>query len=243
MTAHALHDACLRSFLVELAHTPPHRIALADIARGAGVSLPELRGAFGSINELLSAFFRQTDRQVLAEGGPDDEGFAGEGPRERLFEVLMRRLDALEPHKDAVRTLTRAARHDPALALRLFCLSERSQRWMMAAAGVDCTGLAGQTRARGLALLFARVVQVWLKDETEGLDRTMAALDRELENGARLLGMLDNAITILAPWRACRARRNQRREDRRRRAQARQDQSRQDGTAETPAAAEGYSGA
>ncbi len=241
MTDNALHDACLRSFLAELAHTPPHRISLPDVAKRAGVSLPELRGAFGSVNDLLSAFFRQTDRDVLAEGGPDDGGFAGESAKERLFEVLMRRLDALEPHKAAVGTLTGAARHDPALALQLFCLSERSQRWMMATAGVDCTGLAGAMRARGLAVLFSRVVKVWLKDDSEGLDRTMAALDRELENGGKLLGMLDNAITILAPWRTCKTRRTRRREERRRHDPTMQASAQ--GASQDGASAEGYAGA
>ncbi len=238
MTAHALKDACLRSFLAALANKSPARISLADVADGAGVPLSELRAEFDSVQDLLSAFFRATDRQVLAEGGPDSEDLAAEGPKERLFEVLMRRLDALEPHKDAVRTLTRAARHDPVLALRLLCLSERSQRWMLAAAGVDCTGLAGATRARGLAFLFARVVRVWLKDDEPGLDRTMAALDRELDNGAKLLGMLDNARTILKPWRACRERCERRRARRRERSAETRRPS-----ADATAAAEGYSGA
>ncbi len=241
MTAHALKDACLRSFLAELANKSPARISLADVAAGAGVPLSELRAEFDSVEDLLSAFFRATDRQVLAEGGPDSEDLAAEGPKERLFEVLMRRLDALEPHKDAVRTLTRAARHDPVLAVRLLCLSERSQRWMLAAAGVDCTGLAGATRARGLAFLFARVVKVWLKDDEPGLDRTMAALDRELDNGAKLLGMLDNALTILKPWRACRERCERRRA--RRRARAEKASAPSSAAPASSAAAEGYSGA
>ncbi|QRG08773.1 hypothetical protein EZH22_11100 [Xanthobacter dioxanivorans] len=117
----------------------------------------------------------------------------------------MRRLDALEPHKAAVRGLRRSARTDPALALRLLRLSEASQRWMLAAAGIDCTGLSGSVRAKGLALLFARVIDVWLEDEDPGLAPTMAALDRELAGGAKLLGMLDDIAYIVLPWRKRRA--------------------------------------
>lgn len=117
----------------------------------------------------------------------------------------MRRLDALEPHREAVRGLTRSARRDPVLALRLLRLSETSQRWMLAAAGIDCAGLSGSVRAKGLALLFARVVEIWLDDEDPGLARTMAALDRELEQGAKLLGMLDDLAYIAVPWRKRRA--------------------------------------
>lgn len=201
MTSETIRDACLRSFLSLLAERPFARIDLADVASHCGVSLAEMRASFASTYDLLAAFFRATDRHVLAEGGPDSEDFAGEGPKERLFEVLMRRLDALEPHKNSVRGLLRSARRDPALAVHLLQLSQASQRWMLAAAGVDCTGLSGSIRAKGLALLFARVLDVWLDEEDPGLPRTMAKLDQELANGARLLDMLDDLAFIAIPWR------------------------------------------
>lgn len=205
MTSETTRDACLRSFLALLAERPFARIALGDVAERCGVSLAQMRASFASPHDLLAAFFRATDRHVLAEGGPDAEDFAGEGPKERLFEVLMRRLDALDPHKEAVRSLRRSARRDPLLALHLLRLSEGSQRWMLASAGLDCTGLAGSLRAKGLAVLFARVLDVWLDDEDPGLARTMAALDRELATGAKLLGMLDDVAYIAIPWRKRRA--------------------------------------
>ncbi|MEP9348738.1 TetR/AcrR family transcriptional regulator [Xanthobacter sp. KR7-225] len=205
MASETSRDACLRSFLALLEERPYGEIDLADVAVHAGVPFGEMRAAYATRSDLLAAFFRATDRHVLAEGGPDSDDFAGEGPKERLFEVLMRRLDALEPHKGAVRGLVRSARRDPALVLELLRLSERSQRWMLAAAGIGCTGLSGSVRAKGLALLFARIVSVWLDDEDIGLARTMAALDRELDTGAKLLGMLDDLAFIALPGRKRRA--------------------------------------
>lgn len=202
MTSETAREACLRAFLHLVATRPLSRIDLAEVAAASGVALSEIRAAFADVDDLLAAFFRATDRHVLAEGGPDAEDFAGEGPRERLFEVLMRRLDALEPHREAVRALAKAARRDPLLALRLLRLSARSQRWMLAAAGIDCTGLAGSVRAKGLVLLFARVLDVWLDDDDPGFARTMAALDRELANAGKLLDMLDDLAFIALPWRA-----------------------------------------
>lgn len=201
MTFETSRDALLRAFLALLAERPYERIDVAEVAKAAGLSLAEMRAAFTGKEELLAGFFRATDRQVLAEGGPDDEDFAGENAKERLFEVLMRRIDALEPHKAAVRSLATSARRDPRLALQLLRLSEASQRWMLAAAGIDCTGLKGSARAKGLALLFARLIEVWLDDEDPGLSRTMAALDKELDTGAKLLGMLDDLAYLAAPWR------------------------------------------
>ncbi len=197
MASQTIRDACIRAFLDLLAQRPFERISLSDVAAHAGVALSEMRAEFSTPFDLLDGFMRQTDRQVLSEGTPEDGIDLEEPARERLFEVLMRRLDALEPHRDAVASLARSARRDPRLALALFTGSVRAQRWMLAAAGIDATGLEGDLRARGLAVLFTRLVEVWLKDEDPGLSRTMAHLDTQLQQGARLLGMMDDVATIL----------------------------------------------
>lgn len=203
MTSETSRDAALRAFLLLLEEGPFERIDLLQVAERSGVSLSELRVAFASPRDLLAAFFRATDRHVLAAGtDPSEAELADEPAQERLFEVLMRRLDALDPHREAVRSLMTSARRNPVLALTLLDLSIRSQTWMLAAAGLPSTGLAGATRARGLAVLFGRILDVWLKDEDPGLAPTMAALDRELATGAKLLGMLDDLAYLALPWRS-----------------------------------------
>ncbi|MFG1464995.1 TetR/AcrR family transcriptional regulator [Xanthobacter sp. DSM 24535] len=202
MTCETTRDACLRAFLDLLAQRRFEKIALADVVAHAGVPLSQMRVEYGSTYDLLDAFARATDRRVLSESGADQAGpIEGESAQERLFEVLMRRLDALEPHRDAVASLMRSARGNPVLALHLLRIGTQSQHWMLAAASIDTTGLAGDVRARGLAVLFARIVDVWLKDEDPGLARTMAALDRELGTGAKMLDALDDLAFIAIPWR------------------------------------------
>jgi hypothetical protein len=63
---------------------------------------------------------------------------------------------------------------------------------MLSAAGVDSSGMIGGMRAQALAVMFARVMRVWVDDEDPGLARTMAELDRELAAGARLATLLDD---------------------------------------------------
>jgi hypothetical protein len=127
-----------------------------------------------------------------------------ESPRERLFDVLMRRLEILAPHRQAIRSLLRSARRDVPLALALNALTARSQKWMLAAAGIGASGPRGALRAHGLALLFGSVLRTWVRDDDPGLARTMAALDRALGRGQRLAGFLDDLCFI--PSRLCRLR-------------------------------------
>ncbi|WP_428030732.1 TetR/AcrR family transcriptional regulator [Ancylobacter sp.] len=181
----------LDSFTTLLARKPFDRISLGEVADEAKIPLAELRASFGSTFDMLVAFLREIDRKVLAGTGEDMDD---EPARDRLFDVLMRRLDALAPHKAAIRSLAESARRNPFFALALNKLSVRSQQWMLAAAKIDTAGLKGAVRAQGLALVFARTLQSFLTDEDPALARTMASLDRELSRGERALGLLEGAV-------------------------------------------------
>jgi AcrR family transcriptional regulator len=202
-------DKIIAAFLALLAEHPIERIGYADVAGRAGVSLAALRGEFGSLVAIYAAHVKEIDRKVLAGGDAD---MAEEPPRERLFDVLMRRLEALAPHKDAIRSLLRSVRHSPGLAVALNGLAVRSQQWMLTAAGINASGPRGMLRAQGAALTFARVLRTFVDDDDPGLARTMAALDRALARGQRWAGFLDDLCRFV-PRGGCLPLRRRRRRD------------------------------
>jgi AcrR family transcriptional regulator len=204
-------EKIVSAFLALLAERRIEEISFGDVAGGAGLSLAECRGEFGSLLAVLAAHVKETDRRVLAGGDAD---VAGEPPRERLFDVLMRRLEALAPHKAAVRSLMRSARRNPGLALALNMMTVRSMQWMLTAADMDAAGPRGMLRAQGLALLYASVLRTWVDDEDPGQARTMAALDRELARGARCGALLDDVWGIASVLGRLRPGRRWRRRDR-----------------------------
>ncbi len=201
-------DRIIDAFMALLSDKRIEDIGMAEIASRAGVSLGALRDLFSSTFAIYAAHVKRIDRAVL-DGGDGD--MAEEPPRERLFDVLMRRIEALTPHKTAVRSIMRSACRNPALALAINELAVRSQQWMLTAADIDAAGPKGMVRAQGLALLFARVLRTFVDDDDEGHARTMAALDRELARGARWAGFLDDLFRFVPPFRS---RRRYRDEDR-----------------------------
>jgi AcrR family transcriptional regulator len=186
-------DRIVDALMALLAERRFEEIGFGDIAARAGLGLADCRADFGSTLGVLAAHVKSIDRQVLAGVAPD---MLEEPPRERLFDVLMRRLEVLGPHKAAMRSLLRSAARNPGLAVALNSLAVRSQQWMLTAADIDAAGPGGMIRAQGLALLYARVLRVWIDDDDPGLARTMAALDRSLDRGARWAGLLDNLCRL-----------------------------------------------
>jgi hypothetical protein len=67
---------------------------------------------------------------------------------------------------------------------------------MLEAAGIGASGPKGALRAQGAALMFARVLRIWLDDDEPGLDRTMAALGRGLASAERWAGFLDDLCSL-----------------------------------------------
>jgi AcrR family transcriptional regulator len=204
-------DKAVQAFLELLSERRFEDIGLAEVAGRAGLKLSQLRAEFGSTLAIYAAHVKAVDEAVLDEAGGTTGDDMGEEPtRDRLFDVLMRRLEKLAPHKEAIRSVLMSARRNPGLAFAFNGIAVRSQKWMLEAAGISTSGPRGALRAQGAALLFARVVGVWLDDEEEGLNRTMAALDRGLASAERWDGFLGDLCAIPCALRGVRRRHRRR---------------------------------
>ena len=163
---------------------PWRDVALRGIADRAGLSLVEMREHFSSKADVLAAFAHAVDDAVLTAA---PQGGGADPKRDQLFEIIMARLDALGPYKTALRSISADASADPAL-LRAFL---SSQVWMLEAAGIAADGIDGGVRVAGLATVYGSVYRTWLEDDDPGLASTMAALDRRLRRGERVLSTID----------------------------------------------------
>ncbi len=156
---------------------------LADIAEAAKLPLSKVYPAYSSKAAILRGFTRRIDAAVLATEEPG----AGEGgARDRLFDVLMRRFDALKPHREALGNIVFDEARDPVSVLCGLGRLERSMAAMLEAARLSAGGLRGLVRAKALGLAYLATLRVFLNDDSADLAATMAALDRNLGRLDRL---------------------------------------------------------
>lgn len=180
-------DRVLDAVLAVAARDGWQRASLAAIAAEAGLKLHEVYDQFRSRGAMLAGLIARVDAASLT--GADDE--AREAPRDRLFAILMRRFDALKPHRAAVRAIACGTLANPPMALCGAPALLRSMSWMLEAAGVSAGGLRGRLRVKALTLLYLGVLRVFLGDESADLAKTMAALDRRLSQAAPFLGLAE----------------------------------------------------
>jgi len=182
-------DTALDAFLGLIAEKGYADVALRDVAARAGLGLTELYRRYPDKAALVAGFLARIDAVVIA-GTPatrDPE----ETVRDRLFDVLMRRFDALRPHRAAVQAIRRAGLRDPLLALSVGPAVRRSMAAMLEAAGVPSDGIPGALRQSGLLAIYQSVSQVFERDETTDSSKTMAALDSRLKRAERLVQFID----------------------------------------------------
>jgi AcrR family transcriptional regulator len=170
-------DRIINATLARIPTEGWRRLSLAAIAAEAGLPILRVYRTFGSKTAILAGLYRRVDEAVLAEPpAPEPD----EQPRDRLFDLLMRRFDALRPHKPALDVLRRELPADPFSALCAGAALLNSMRWMLEAADVDTAGLRGAVAVKLTAVAYLSVMPVFLHDDTPDLARTMAALDARL---------------------------------------------------------------
>jgi AcrR family transcriptional regulator len=176
-------DHVIDTALVLAAERGWRDLTLADIAEAAKLPLSKLHPVYPSKAAILRGFTRRIDAAVLAAAESD----AGEGnAHDRLFDVLMRRFDALKPHREALGNIVCDEARDPLAALCGLHRLERSMACMLEAARLSSGGLCGLLRAKALGLTYLTTLRVFFRDDSPDLAATMAALDRNLSRLDRL---------------------------------------------------------
>ena len=147
-------------------------ISLRDIADEADVAFSDLYALAPSKIALLGRLSQRFDDAALKTPVTPAEAV-----HDRLFEVVMSRIEVMEPHRAALTAIASAAgviSIAPHLPL--------TARALLEAAGVEAT----PPRMAGMTLVWLRIVQVW-RDDEGALNRTMAEIDKRLRQLAARL--------------------------------------------------------
>jgi ubiquinone biosynthesis protein COQ9 len=128
-------------------------------------------------DDLLVHVERWADRRMLAQVGPLEDLRV----RDRIAALVRARLEALAPHREAMRRAT-AARVLPSNGLAACGSLWRTVDLMWSAAGDDVRDASYYTKRSLLAAVWTSTFLFWLDDRSEASQDTFAFLDRRIEN-------------------------------------------------------------
>jgi ubiquinone biosynthesis protein COQ9 len=171
--------------------------AIAMAAAELGVPADRARIAFpGGATEMIDAWFDALDKAMLAAFPP--ERVAAMKIRDRIRELILFRLEALAPQREALRRALSILAM-PQNAVAGVRLGWRSADRIWRVAGDTATDFNHYSK-RGLLLgVYGSTTLVFLDDRSEGLADTRAFLDRRIDDVMRI-------EKAKASWRGTRAR-------------------------------------
>jgi len=167
-----------------LAAAGPWRdVTLAKLAEAAGRPLSALYGA--TLGEAIDCVEEAFDRTIAENIDALDPK---QSVRDRLFELIMRRFEAMEPHRAAVLSMEQGVDRDPTLLAAAHQRHVRCARWVLALAGLEADGMTGQARAQGLGVIIGQARAAWRGDDAGDFAKTMASLDKNLRRAEEMFG-------------------------------------------------------
>ncbi|MBK8200555.1 MAG: hypothetical protein IPK75_19620 [Acidobacteria bacterium] len=158
-------------------------IPLADIAAKAKLQLSDFHGV-AAREDLVEALDGWFDKAMSAEGVPEETS-----ARERLFDVIMLRFEAMEKYRAGLTALMKFRETSLTHLVNLPVHRHATAAWALASAGLDNdSGAPASLKRIAIAFVIAQAERAWRRETNGDFALTMAALDKGLRRAEERLG-------------------------------------------------------
>jgi hypothetical protein len=159
--------------------TPWAKVTLSDLCAHADVLLADCAQARITKAHVAARLDGDLDQAMLRATSKVDRT---QEVRDRLFDALMARFDAMEENRAAWVSILDGEAGDGLARIARRARRVRSGAWALEASGVTASDMAGAGRVMGLARILRLAEAAWREDGPD-LAKTMARLDQELRKG------------------------------------------------------------
>ncbi|MET0183744.1 MAG: hypothetical protein ABW199_12750 [Caulobacterales bacterium] len=179
----AIRRDLARAALTLAATKPWSQITLVDLAHASARPVSDFYGA--TLADAVDCAEEAFDR-AISEGLEKLDNT--QSVRDRLFDLIMKRFEAMEPHREAVLAMEAGADRDPLAMSAGHNRSVRCARWVLTLAGLEADHMTGQARAQGLGVIIGQARAAWRTDTDGDFAKTMASLDKNLRRAEEMFG-------------------------------------------------------
>ena len=189
MTAKKLspEDKLVTAALAEIEKGGWKALSLTALARKAKIEPAVIYDLCPDKRALLALIGKRIDVAAL-ERAPELDDDAP--PRDRAFDAILSCFESMGPMKPALQVIHDESARDPGALFDALPATIRSAQWIADSAGLPTSGWQGFLVTRGIGVLLAETLGIWLQDG-EDLAKTMAHVDRRLRMIEEWAGMLD----------------------------------------------------
>jgi len=151
-------------------------LSLIAVARKAKIDAATLYDLCPDKRALLALIAKRVDIGLIERAQEPDADIP---PRDRAFDAILSCFEAMGPLKSTIQIIHDESKGDPGAFLDVLPATMRSAQWIADIAGLPTSGWQGFVTTRGIGILLAETLSVWLQDGDD-LAKTMAHVDRRL---------------------------------------------------------------
>ena len=188
-------DRAINSLLILAAERAFQDVTFEMIIGHAELDKLEAREYFDGKSDILNAYGRRIDRQMVENCGVDSSS----SHREQLFDLMMERFDIANENRDAVLSILHSFKREPTNGLHSLPHLSRSMARVLECAGIESKGVVGRAKVTAISGVYLYALKSWMRDETADLSKTMAALDKALDRAEMVYNSLpfDKATSFM----------------------------------------------
>lgn len=164
-------------------------VRLHQVAAAMGVGLDDIRSHFREKDALIDAWFQRADDAVLALA--DSGTMQALSPRERLFQLIMAWLDALEEHRRVSRQMILSKLEPGHLHIQIPALMgiSRTVQWIREGALLADSGIRRALLETAVTALYLAAFAAWMREDAPGSPDTRRLLGDLLARSEAIMNL------------------------------------------------------
>ena len=152
--------------------------SLQKLSYAEKIPINEIKIFFKSEITILDEFSKMID--VKVEKSFDYEELTNTSVKDNLFELIMLRLEYMQPYRNALKIIKSSFKSDPLVAKSVAKNVMNSLDFYLELTNAFNDSFLDTFKKKSIFLIYSYIFMIWLEDDSDELSKTMSELDKLL---------------------------------------------------------------
>ena len=152
--------------------------SLQKLSYAEKIPINEIKIFFKSEITILDEFSKMIDTKV--EKSFDYEELTNTSVKDNLFELIMLRLEYMQPYRNALKSIKSSFKSDPLVAKSVAKNVMNSLDFYLELTNAYNDSFLDIFKKKSIFLIYSYIFMIWLEDDSDELSKTMSELDKLL---------------------------------------------------------------
>ncbi len=152
--------------------------SLQKLSYAEKIPINEIKIFFKSEITILDGFSKMIDIKV--EKSFDYEELTNTSVKDNLFELIMLRLEYMQPYRNALKSIKSSFKSDPLVAKSVAKNVMNSLDFYLELTNAYNDSFLDIFKKKSIFLIYSYIFMIWLEDDSDELSKTMSELDKLL---------------------------------------------------------------